>query len=102
MVNLYLAEILARERTAEVERNARRYAALHPIPEQWLGSSIEESQRWQVPVDATSARPKSNSDRRRNLETGYHCAEAWRRRRTCFVRRHGNHASRERVSGGRR
>ena len=102
MVNLYLAEFLSRERTAEVERKARRYAALHPIPEQWLDSSIEESQHWQVPVDTTSARPKSRSDHRRKVETGYRCAEAWRRRRACFVRRQSNHASRERVSGGHR
>lgn len=102
MVNLYLAEFLALERSAEVERKARRYAALHPIPDQWLDSPIEQSQHMRVWVDATSAKPKSKSDRRRKLETGYRCAEAWRRRRACFVRRHGSHASRERVSGGDR
>ncbi len=102
MVNRYLAEFLARERTAEVERKARRYAALNPVPEQWLDSPTGESQHRQVPVDPQAARPKSKSNRRRKLETGYRCAEAWRRRRACFVLRHGNHASRERVSGGHR
>ncbi len=41
MVNLYLAELMSRERAAEVEQKARRYAALHPIPEE---TPIEPSQ----------------------------------------------------------
>ena len=102
MVNLYLAEFLARERSAEVERKARRYAALHPIPEQWLDSPIEKSQHTQVSVDAATTSPSSKINRSRRFESGYRCAEAWRRRRACLVRRQGNPSNRERVSGGRR
>lgn len=102
MVNLYLAELLARERTAEVERKARRHAALYPIPDQWLESPIEESRHMQVPIDATSTSPNSKINRGRGHESSYRCAEAWRRRRACLARRHRSPSNRERVSGGRR
>ena len=38
MVNLYLAELMSRERAAEVEQKARRFVALHPIP-------------WEAPIE---------------------------------------------------
>lgn len=102
MVDFYLAERLALECAAEVERKAQRYAALHPISEDWYASDDPSWHRSAPPVVTGPPSQLTTADQQREPRSNFRWVEAWRRRRACRGRRqHPALPSHERVGRGR-
>lgn len=100
-LNLYVAEFVARERAKEIERKARRRAALHPMKE-WDDTPMAPSHTAETTAVVASGSQTPAPRRKCASDVRIRSVEEWRLRRACRDRRHVPSPSRpERIAEGR-